>query len=86
MLRSEPRTLGKRNRLGLRVGWGGSGRGPNWEKGPGFRLCAFTFPLPLGSACPSVQWVAWEPLPMPRWEMASSSLWVAALAVMALGS
>lgn len=39
----------------------------------------------LASACPSVQWVAREPLPMPRWEMASSSLWVAAWR-MALGS
>lgn len=39
----------------------------------------------LASASPSVQWVAEEPLPMPRWEMASSSLWVAAWQ-MALGS
>lgn len=29
-------------------GRGGSGRGPNWGKGPGFRLCAFAFPFPLG--------------------------------------
>lgn len=40
---------------------------------------------PLASACPSVPWTAGEPLPTPRWEMASSSLWVAAW-WMALGS
>lgn len=69
--------------------WGGGGGGQEGDPAGGKAQASGCVPSPslslLASACPSVQWVAREPLPMPRWEMASSSLWVAAWR-MALGS
>lgn len=59
--------------------------GPKEGKVQAQAVCPRAFPFPLASVCPPMQWAAGEPLPTPKWEMASSSLWVAACR-MALGS
>lgn len=49
MLREELQNSRKEKQVGPWGGGGGDqGGDPNWGKGPGFRLCAFAFPLPLG--------------------------------------